>query len=193
MNAERTKENINAVFMKSSLNRFYRLKDITERALKQVKDDEKLFWMPDRESNSIAIIIKHISGNMISRWTNIFTEDGEKMDRNRPKEFDRNYKPSRNELLLTWNNGWNVLFATLNSLQSDDLMKTIYIRKEPHTVLDAILRQLTHYSLHVGQILFLAKHIEWENWKHLTLPRDVEVFDYKEIKKYQLFKDDSKD
>jgi hypothetical protein len=185
-------ENVSVDFLKISINRFKQLKDITEKALLQIKNDEKLIWLPDGESNSIAIIMKHLVGNMRSRWTNIFTEDGEKKDRNRPKEFDREFKPNRSELLHTWNKGWKILFDTLNSLEPEDLMKEIQIRKEPHTVLDAILRQLTHYSLHVGQILFLAKHIEWKTWRHLTLPRDIEVFDYEEIKKYQLFEDDYK-
>jgi hypothetical protein len=190
-----SKENhqvIELFFLKNSVDRFYKLKDISEKAVAQIKNDEKLFWFPDGESNSIAIIMKHLSGNMRSRWTNIFSEDGEKKDRNRPNEFNREFKPTRNELLDIWDHGWNILFTTLNSLKPMDLMKTIYIRKEPHTVMDAILRQLTHYSLHIGQILFLAKHIEWKNWKHLTLPREVEVFDYEEIKKYQLFEDDYK-
>ncbi|MHA1990591.1 MAG: DUF1572 family protein [Candidatus Hodarchaeales archaeon] len=183
---------INDLFLKTCINRFQQLKDISEKAVTQVKKDEKLFWLPDGESNSIAIIMKHLSGNMKSRWTNVFTEDGEKKDRNRPNEFDREFKPNRKELLKIWDQGWNILFTTLYSLNPKDLMKKIFIRKESHTVLDAILRQLTHYSLHVGQILFLAKHIEWENWTHLTLPRDAEVFNYEEIKKYRLFEDDYK-
>lgn len=175
--------NMASAFLSNAIERFEILKDISEKAFAQIKNDEKLFWQPDNESNSIAIIVKHLTGNMRSRWTNIFTEDGEKKDRNRPGEFDRTYHPSRAEMLDLWNHGWQILFNTLHSLSKEDLMRIIYIRKEPHTVMDAILRQLSHYSIHVGQILFLAKHIEWKTWKHLTLPRDAEVFDFKEIGK----------
>ncbi|OLS19776.1 MAG: hypothetical protein HeimC3_43970 [Candidatus Heimdallarchaeota archaeon LC_3] len=166
-------------FLKISIERFHKLKDLAERAISQVKDDKKLYWLPDGESNSIAIIARHIAGNQRSRWTDFLTADGEKSNRNRPLEFEREFKPSRNELLNIWNIGWQTMFNTLNSLTPKDLLKEVRIRKEPHSVLEAILRQLTHYSEHVGQIMFLAKHIEWENWEHLSMPRDKVSFDYK--------------
>ncbi len=162
---------------------FQKTKLLAERSIKQVRNDADLFWLPDGESNSVAILVKHITGNMRSRWTNIFTEDGEKADRNRPEEFDQKYTPSRAELLELWENGWSYLFITLKSLNPEDLLKEIYIRKESHTVLKAIQRQLTHYAIHIGQITFLSKQIEWKNWKSLSIPRNGEVFDYKEIEK----------
>lgn len=167
-------------FLEISIERFQKLKELAEKAINQVKIDEKLFWLPDGESNSIAIIVRHIAGNQRSRWTNFLEEDGEKPSRNRPMEFEREFKPSRHELLNIWDIGWQIMFNTLNGLTPDDLLKKIFIRKEPHSVLEAILRQLAHYSEHVGQILFLAKHIEWENWEHLSMPRDKVTFDYKE-------------
>ena len=147
----------------------------------QIENDADLYWLPDGESNSIAILVKHITGNMRSRWTNIFEEDGEKSDRNRPTEFDQDYNPTRKQLMDRWEEGWEYLLSTLNSITNKDLMREIYIRKEAHTVVNAIMRQLTHYAEHVGQIIFLAKQIQWKNWKTLSIPREKEVFDYKEL------------
>ena len=158
-------------------------KKLAERAIAQVQQDSKLNYCIDNESNSIAIIIHHLSGNIISRWTDFFTSDGEKTNRNRPQEFERSFTPSRKELMEIWDHGWDVFFKALDSLKPEDLLKIVYVRKEPLSVLDAILRQLTHYSSHIGQILFLAKHLEWENWKHVTLERNAEIFDVKDIKK----------
>ncbi len=168
-------------FIKISIERFETLKKQGEQSIEQVKKDEDLYWLPDGESNSIAILVKHLYGNMRSRWTNIFEEDGEKKDRNRPGEFDQKFKPSRNELLELWEKGWGHLFDTIKQIDDKDLMREIYIRKEPHTVVHAILRQLTHYAVHVGQITFLAKQIEWNNWKSLSIARDRVVYDFKEI------------
>jgi hypothetical protein len=174
-------DSIEVEFITKSIDRFRNLKSKAEKSIKQVNNDEDLFWLPDGESNSIAILVKHITGNMKSRWTNIFEEDGEKADRNRPAEFDQNYKPTRIQLMDRWEEGWSHLFTTLTSLTDQDLMREIYIRKEAHTVVFAIMRQLTHYAEHVGQIIFLAKQIEWKNWKSLSIPREKEVFDYKEL------------
>ena len=170
-------------FLEKSFKQIDSQKKLAEKAINQVKDDKKLNVCIDGESNSIAIIIKHLEGNMRSRWTDFLISDGEKLERHRPQEFDRTFKPSREELMKIWNNGWNIFYTSFHQLTPDDLMKTIYIRKEPLTVMDAILRQLNHYSTHIGQILFLAKHLEWQNWKHVTLERDAEVFDAKDIKK----------
>ena len=169
--------NIGDEFLKKTVQRMISYKQLTETAINQVKDDKKLNYCLDKESNSIAIIIKHLSGNMRSRWTNFLTTDGEKHDRHRPLEFDRQYNPTRKELMELWENGWIIFFDAMQSISSKDLLKIIYIRKEPLTVINAILRQLTHYTSHIGQILFIAKHLEWQNWKHVTLERDVEVFD----------------
>ncbi len=171
-------------FLQKARARIESQKKLAEKAISQVQSDEKLYYCIDNESNSIAIIIHHISGNMISRWTDFFTSDGEKQNRHRPQEFDREFKPTREELMKIWNQGWQVFFNALDSINPEDLLKEVYIRKEPLSVIDAILRQLTHYSTHIGQILFLAKHLEWENWKHVTLERNAEIFDAKEIQKY---------
>lgn len=167
-------------FLSMIKDRFEVLKSQAENSIKQVSD-EGLHWRPDDETNSIAILVKHLTGNMRSRWTNIFVEDGEKPYRNRPSEFDRKFEPSRGELLELWEEGWNYLFTTIDKVGPDDLMRSIYIRKEPHTVVQALLRQLAHYAVHVGQITFIAKQLSWKNWNSLSIPRDSEIFDFKNI------------
>jgi hypothetical protein len=145
-------------------------KRLAEGALAQL-NDEDFFVTLDPESNSIAILIKHISGNMRSRFTDFLTSDGEKPDRHRDGEFELSDKTTRAELMAWWESGWNVLFAALDSLTPDDLMRTIYIRQEPHTVVQALNRALTHYAYHLGQIVFLAKHFRSNAWKTLSVPR----------------------
>jgi uncharacterized damage-inducible protein DinB len=151
-----------------SLFRYY--KKMAEGAIEQVSD-EQLFATLDQEMNSIAIIVKHMSGNMRSRWTNFLTSDGEKSDRNRDTEF---VEPSatRADLMRTWNDAWERLFEALTPLSNADLERTITIRSEPHSVMQAINRQLAHYSYHVGQIVFLAKHFTASEWKSLSVPRN---------------------
>lgn len=153
-------------YLESVKKEFTKYKILAEKAMDQV-DEEKLFWQYNPESNSIAIIINHLWGNMLSRWTNFLTEDGEKEWRKRDEEFKKNID-TKDELLLKWNAGWECLFKALHSLSDSDLSKIIFIRKEPLTVLDAINRQLTHYSSHVGQIVFLAKMIMGRQWVSLT-------------------------
>ncbi|MBK9254475.1 MAG: DUF1572 family protein [Saprospiraceae bacterium] len=131
--------------------------------------EEECYFTHNIADNSVATIIKHMSGNMISRWTNIFTEDGEKSWRNRDAEFVTD-KLSKSELLKKWEIGWQVLFTTLESIDESDLQKIIYIRNEPHTVEDAILRQLCHYSYHIGQIVFIGKMLKGQNWVSLSIP-----------------------
>jgi hypothetical protein len=126
--------------------------------------------MLDPESNSIAILIKHVSGNMRSRFTDFLTADGEKPDRHRDQEFELSDKTTRAELMSWWENGWNVVFSALDSLTPDDVMRTIYIRQEPHTVVQALNRAMAHYATHLGQMVFLAKHRSTE-WKTLSVPR----------------------
>ena len=132
--------------------------------------DDKLFWQYNDESNSIAIIVKHLSGNMLSRWTDFLTSDGEKEWRHRDEEFENDIK-NKIELIQKWNDGWNCFFNALNSLQEDDLSKTIYIRNQGHTVLEAINRQLAHYPYHVGQMVFIGKMICNEKWVSLSIPK----------------------
>ena len=132
--------------------------------------DEQLSLTLDPESNSIAIIVKHLAGNMRSRWLNFLTSDGEKPDRNRESEFEAP-PATRAELMQLWEAGWNYVITALEPLTDADLARTVYIRTEPYTVPEAIHRQIAHYAYHVGQIVFLAKHFQSANWKSLSIPR----------------------
>jgi len=157
-------------YLEDSVSLFRYYKKLGEGAMEQVSD-EQLFATLDPEMNSIAIVIKHIAGNMRSRWTDFLTSDGEKPDRNRDTEFDQ--PPStRAELLRTWNDGWDRVFSALEPLSDSDLGRTVSIRGEPHSVMQAINRQIAHYSYHVGQIVFLAKHLNASGWKSLSVPRN---------------------
>jgi len=158
--------------VKDSIDLFRYYKKLGERAMQQCPD-EALCATLDGESNSIAIIVKHMSGNMRSRWTNFLTSDGEKPDRNRDSEFEASPK-TRAEILALWEQGWNYLFDALTSLTDADLTRTVTIRTEPHSVTQAINRQIAHYSYHVGQITFVAKHFAAQSgkWTALTVPRN---------------------
>ena len=156
-------------YLNSAIKQFELYKTLGERAIEQVPD-EQLFWQYNEDTNSIAIIVKHLSGNMLSRWTDFLTTDGEKEWRNREAEFDNDIK-NREELLARWNEGWACLFNALNQLTENDLQQTIYIRNMGQTVMEAINRQLTHYPYHVGQIVFVAKMVCGSNWKSLSIPR----------------------
>jgi hypothetical protein len=145
-------------------------KRLGEDAMAQLKDEEFLVTL-DPESNSIALIVKHLAGNMRSRFTDFLTSDGEKPDRNRDQEFEIGELSTRPQLMLLWEEGWNVVFAAIDGLQADDLRRTVTIRQQPHTVLQALNRQLAHYAYHVGQIVFLAKHLRSKDWKSLSVPR----------------------
>lgn len=157
--------------LKDSIDLFRYYKRLTERAMEQCPD-EGLFIALDDESNSIAIIVKHMAGNMRSRWTNFLTTDGEKPDRNRDAEFEEAPK-SRADLLAMWEQGWKILFDALEPLNDADLSRTVTIRTEPHSVTQAINRQIAHYSYHLGQITFLAKHFAARSgkWAAITVPR----------------------
>jgi hypothetical protein len=133
-------------------------------------DEENLFWQYNDASNSIAIIVQHLWGNMLSRWTNFLTEDGEKEWRERDAEFEKVIR-TKEELIIKWDEGWDCLFDALKSLTKVDLDKTIYIRKEPLTVIDAINRQLAHYSYHVGQIVYIGKMQLNDRWISLSIPK----------------------
>ena len=157
-------------YIEDSLSLFRYYKKLAEGAMEQVSD-EQLFATLDEEMNSIAIIAKHMAGNMRSRWTDFLTSDGEKPDRKRDSEF---VKPpeTRAELMKMWNGGWERLFGALEPLTDADLGRKVEIRGEPHSVMQAINRQIAHYSYHVGQIIFLAKHFKSSGWKSLTVPRN---------------------
>lgn len=145
-------------------------KGLAEKALAQCSDDD-LFKAIDQESNSIAIIMKHMVGNMRSRWVDFLTTDGEKPDRHRDTEFEMPEKMTRAELMAMWERGWKYVFDALTPLSDADLTKTVYIRSEPHSVMQAINRQVAHYANHIGQIIFLAKHLRHADWKAVTIPR----------------------
>ena len=153
-----------------AIRQFRKLKDLAERAIAQVRDED-LFARLDEESNGIALIMKHMAGNMRSRWTDFLTSDGEKPDRNRDMEFVIEEGDTRDRILERWSAGWRCLFEALALLTAEDLGRTVLIRDEPHSVMEAINRQLTHYAYHVGQIVFLAKHFAANNWQSLSIPR----------------------
>ena len=145
------------------------LKSNCEKAIAQLADAE-LHFAPDEASNSIVVIMKHVAGNMLSRFTDFLTTDGEKPERNRDGEFIDDLT-SRVALMEYWNSGWTCLFNTLDSLTEEDLIKTVHIRKEPHTVIRALQRQLVHYAYHCGQIVYLAKQIKSNDFKTLSIPK----------------------
>ncbi len=157
-------------YVKDSTDLFRYYKKLADRAMEQVPD-EGLFATLDAESNSIAIIVKHLTGNMRSRWTDFLTSDGEKPDRNRDMEFEAP-PATRAELIAMWESNWKLVFDALAPLTDADLGRTIYIRGEGHSVMQAINRQIAHYSYHVGQIVYLAKHFSGPEWKALTVPRN---------------------
>ena len=134
-------------------------------------ENENIHWQINKESNSIAVIVKHLVGNMLSRWTNFRNEDGEKEWRQRDTEFIDTYT-SKDELILAWENGWKCLFNVIKPLKEKDLTEIIYIRNQGHTILEAINRQLCHYSYHVGQIVFIGKLIKGDKWISLSIPRN---------------------
>lgn len=156
-------------FLKEAIKRFTYYKELGDKTFEQLKEAD-FFYQPNQESNSIAIIIQHMYGNMMSRWTNFLTEDGEKHWRKRDHEFEP-MECSKADLLSFWEDGWKCLLNTLASLTEADLEKTVTIRTEPLLVYDAILRQLAHYPYHVGQIVYLGKIIQQDQWISLSIPK----------------------
>jgi len=148
---------------------FQYYKDLGEKAFGQI-EDEHINTRPNKASNSIALIVHHLSGNMLSRFTDFLTTDGEKSWRNREAEFEDGYK-SKAEMMEAWAKGWNKVFEAIDGLTEADLEKIVYIRNEGHTVIDALLRQLAHYPHHIGQILFIGKLIRGDDWKSLSIPK----------------------
>jgi hypothetical protein len=159
---------MNTNYLDSAIKQFEYYKMLGEKTMAQIADD-KLFWQYNEESNSIATIVKHLRGNMLSRWTDFLTTDGEKEWRNRDNEFEEEVL-TKQTLTNNWNEGWNVLLTTLNSLKEEDLDKIVYIRNQGHTVMEAINRQLAHYPYHIGQIVFIGKMCA-EHWDSLSIPR----------------------
>lgn len=156
-------------YLTSTRKQFEYYKMLGEKTFAQLTD-EQLFWQYNAESNSVAIIVKHLWGNMLSRWTDFLTSDGEKEWRQRDAEFENDIA-TREELINKWNEGWHCLFGALDSLTTDDLNKDIYIRNERHSVVEAINRQLAHYPYHIGQIVFIGKMVCDTSWASLTIPR----------------------
>jgi len=163
----------NILYLESAKKQFLYYKTLSEKAMEQLAP-EQLFIFPNQDSNSIAAIVKHLSGNMLSRWTDFMTTDGEKEWRNRDAEFDNDLE-TKESILLAWNKGWDCLFDALNSLQPQQLSDIIYIRNEGHSVIEAINRQMAHYSYHVGQIVFYAKQLKDESWESLSIPKNKSI------------------
>lgn len=145
-------------------------KRMADAAMSQLRDEDFFFTL-DREANSIAILVKHLAGNMRSRFTDFLTSDGEKPDRFRDREFELTASTTRAELMKCWEEGWACVFSAIDALKPEDVMRTVSIRGEPHTVLQAINRQIAHYAQHIGQIVLLAKHLRSGEWKTLSIPR----------------------
>ncbi len=156
-------------YLNSAKKQFEYYKSLGDKTFQQLSE-EQIFWHPNEENNSVAIIVKHIAGNMLSRWTNFLTEDGEKEWRNRDKEFINSFE-TKEDVIAYWEEGWNCLFNAINPLITEDSERIIYIRNQGHTITEAINRQLSHYAYHVGQIVFLAKILLDSNWKSLSIPK----------------------
>ena len=162
--------NVSENYIKNTRAIFLNYKTLGEKAIKQV-EEKRLFWAFNNDSNSLAIIVQHMSGNMLSRFTAFFDEDGEKSWRNRDLEFEP-MLTTKKEVLDQWEKGWNCFLDVINSLKEEDLEKTVLIRNESHSVMEAINRQLAHYSYHIGQIVFLSKMVAAVDWKSLSIPKN---------------------
>jgi Protein of unknown function (DUF1572) len=158
-------------YHEDAISSFKSYKKLADKAIAQLKDEE-FFVTLDDEANSVAVIMKHMAGNMFSRWTDFLTTDGEKPDRNRDMEFVIEESTMKDDVLNYWERGWAVAFAAVEPLTPEDFAKTVMIRGEEHTIVMAINRQLTHYAYHVGQIVFLAKHFRSRDWNSLSIPRN---------------------
>lgn len=152
------------------IKRFGYYKMLGDQSFEQLSEEE-IFWQFNEESNSIAVVVKHIAGNMLSRWTNFLKEDGEKTWRNRDEEFLNTFK-TKAEVLEYWEQGWKCLFHAMDQITEENLYATIYIRNEAHSVIDAVFRQLAHYPYHIGQIVYIAKMIKSNDWKTLSIARN---------------------
>jgi len=174
-----------ADFLADSLDEFRRLKKLAEKSLARMTDEQ--FFQPlDKESNPAAVVVKHMAGNLRSRWTDFLTTDGEKPDRNRDTEFELVAADTRDALMARWESGWAACFSALEPLTAADLARHVAIRSEPHTITRAIVRQLTHYGYHVGQIVTLAKHAASSDWQSLSVPRgQSDEFNRKMLEKFR--------
>ena len=157
-------------YLEDAVMSFRNYKNLAEKAMAQIGDDE-FFAAIDEEANSVAVIVKHTAGNLVSRWTDFLTSDGEKPDRDRDTEFEM-IGDTRESLMEFWERGWQTLFDSIVPLTPADFARSVLIRSEPHTIAEALNRQMTHYAYHVGQIVFLAKHFRSSTWKTLSVPRN---------------------
>jgi uncharacterized damage-inducible protein DinB len=164
-------ESLGTHYLKDSIASLRAYKKLADKAIAQLKDEE-FFITIDAEANSVAVIMKHMAGNMFSRWTDFLTTDGEKSDRNRDMEFVIDPKAGKDDVVAYWEKGWQRVFEALEPLTAEDLRKAVLIRGEEHTVIQAINRQLMHYANHIGQIVFLAKHFRSAEWQSLSIPRN---------------------
>ncbi|KAB8152939.1 DUF1572 domain-containing protein [Kordia sp. TARA_039_SRF] len=161
--------NIAENYLESTKKQFAYYKSLGDKTFAQLNEDD-IHWQANEDSNSISVIVKHIVGNMLSRWTNFLTEDGEKEWRQRDGEFEASYK-TKAEMIAAWEQGWQCLFDAINPLQAEDVSRVIYIRNQGHTVLEAITRQLCHYPYHIGQLVYVAKQIRSDTWTSLSIPK----------------------
>jgi Protein of unknown function (DUF1572) len=162
---------VGTVYLASIVKTYRTYKDMGERAIAQVRSDDDLNLQIGPESNSIAIIVKHLGGNLRSRFRDFLTADGEKPDRNRDAEFENDTTASRAEILQWWQSGWDVALGSIESLKADDLTRTITIRGENLLVVEALNRSVTHAAYHIGQIVYLARHLVSDDWKTLSIPK----------------------
>jgi len=157
-------------YLEEARRQFRGHKRMAESAMTQLRDED-FFVTLDPEANSVAILVKHLAGNMHSRFTDFLTSDGEKPDRFRDREFELNPATSRADVMKWWEEGWSCVFAAIEALRPEDVMRTVTVRGEPHTVMQAVNRQIAHYAQHTGQIVFLSKHLRSGDWKTLSIPR----------------------
>jgi len=162
--------NTGSEFLKTSIARLKYYKDLSEKAFAQLSEED-FHYQPNSESNSIAVIIQHMSGNMLSRWTNFLSEDGEKEWRTRDDEFEEHIY-NKQQLMKIWEDGWKCFLDALEGLKENDLVKNVMIRNEPLSVIDAIIRQVAHYTYHIGQIIYIGKILRDKDWKSLSIPRN---------------------
>ncbi len=158
-------------YLDDALSSFRAYKKLADKAIAQLKDEE-FFVTLDEEGNSIAVVMKHMAGNMFSRWTDFLTSDGEKPNRNRDMEFVIEPHTTKDDVIAYWERGWKAVFDALEPLRLEDFEKKVMIRGEEHTIVQAINRQMSHYAYHIGQIVFLAKHFRSAEWKSLSIPRN---------------------
>lgn len=173
--------NIGNEYLRIVKERFMSVKSLGDKTINQLSEEE-IHWAFNDVSNSIAVIVTHLSGNMLSRWTDFLTSDGEKPDRNRDLEFIDNIK-SMSELIEMWERGWKALFTALDELTEQDLLSKVYIRSEEHLVMEAIERQVAHYAYHIGQIVYIGKQIKNQDWKSLSIPKGKSEEFLQEMKK----------